>query len=191
MAQHTHTLPTPLSAETVWEFVRDIDHWAPFLLGYQAHEKRSDRESVWTIKGDVGSLSRTVDFQVQITEWVEPERIRCTLEGIGEPMRGDGSFQIDVLDPSEAAAAAPVAESPRPSLFVRLWATLLRRLLGRGSRESGSRAAIRTPAVRLTFHLGLTPGGAMAPMLDAMIKPVMVATAEELAQRIVAHLEAR
>ena len=31
----------------------------------------------------------------------------------------------------------------------------------------------------------------MAPMLDAMIKPVMVATAEDLAQRIVAHLEGR
>ena len=43
----------------------------------------------------------------------------------------------------------------------------------------------------MTFRLGLTPGGAMAPMIEAMIKPVMLATAEDLAQRIVAHLEAR
>ncbi len=48
-----------------------------------------------------------------------------------------------------------------------------------------------TPAVRLTFRMGLTPKGTMGPMIDAMIKPVMVATAEDLAERIVAHLEAR
>jgi hypothetical protein len=38
--------------------------------------------------------------------------------------------------------------------------------------------------------MSMTPGGAMAPMLDAMIQPVMVATAEHLALQIVAHLEA-
>ena len=88
MAEHAHTLTTTVPAETVWEFVRDMDHWAPFLLGYQAHAKKSDDESIWTIKADVGAMSRTVDFRVHITEWAEPERIRFTLEGIGEPDQG-------------------------------------------------------------------------------------------------------
>ncbi len=195
MAEHTHTLTTSMSAETVWEFVRDMDHWAPFLLGYQAHVKKSDDESIWTIKADVGTMSRTVDFRVQIIEWAEPERIRFTLAGIGEPMKGDGSFVIEVLDHAEAAAAVPVAEPDAPGFFVRWWATLLRRLLGQGrgagEGQGASAAGKGPPAVRLTFRLSLTPEGAMAPMLNAMIKPVMVATAEDLAQRIVAHLETR
>jgi len=192
MAEHTHTLTTHLSAQTVWDFVSDMDQWAPFLLGYQAHDKRSDTESTWTIKADLASLSRTVDFRVQITEWVEPERVSFTLEGVGEPMRGDGAFGIDELDASQAATKQ-AAESPAPGFFVRLWAILLRRLLGDGQTRAVASgvAHAKPPAVRLTFRLSLTPGGAMAPMIDAMIKPVMVATAEDLAQRIVAHLEGR
>ena len=37
-----------------------MDHWAPFLTGYQKHEKQSETESVWTLKGDVGVLARTL-----------------------------------------------------------------------------------------------------------------------------------
>lgn len=191
MAEHTHTVTTSVSSDTVWSFVSDMDLWAPFLLGYQAHDRRSDSESIWTIKGDVGSLSRIVDFRVLITEWLEPERVRFTLEGIGEPMRGDGSFLLEALDPAEAAAAVPAVEEPHVGFFVRLWAAIVRRVLGR--RRAAHRADARSepPAVRLTFRLSLQPEGTMAPMIDAMIKPVMVATAEDLAQRIVAHLEAR
>lgn len=191
MAEHTHSLTTSEPADAVWEFVRDMDRWAPFLLGYQAHEKQSDRESIWTIKGDVGSLSRTVRFRVQITEWVELERVRFTLEGIGEPMEGDGDFLLEPVDASEAAA---VTSAPaKPGLFLRLWAAVVRRLLGRGAAKGSElvHGSKRPAVVRLTFRLGLTPAGTMAPMIDAMIAPVMVATAEDLAQRIVAHLEGR
>ncbi|MBW2423657.1 MAG: SRPBCC family protein [Deltaproteobacteria bacterium] len=191
MAEHTYTVTSSAAPESVWGFVSDMDKWAPFLLGYQSHEKQSDRESVWKIKGDVGSLSRIVDFRVQITEWDEPEHVSFTLEGIGEPMRGDGSFDLEALDPDEAAALAPRPEERRVGFFVRLWAALVRRLLGRRSAAPEARGETGPAAVRLTFRLNVTPMGAMAPMLDAMIKPVMVATAEDLAQRIVAHLEHR
>lgn len=194
MAEHTHSVTTSVAPDVVWAFVSDMDQWAPFLLGYQSHEKKSDRESTWTIKGDVGSLSRIVDFRVSITEWQERERVRFTLEGVSEPLQGDGSFRLEELDPDEARALQASTEpEPTVGFFVRLWAALLRRLLGRGpspgapARGTGA----EPPAVRLTFRLGLKPGGAMAPMLDAMIKPVMVATAEDLAQRIVVHLESR
>ena len=193
MAEHTHSLTSTVSADIVWSFVSDMDRWAPFLLGYQKHDKRSDSESIWTIKGDVGSLTRIVDFRVLITEWIEPERVSFTLEGIGEPMRGEGSFRLEALDPEQAAAQAPAAEEPTVGLLVRLWTALVRRVLGRGSDERRAHSAARAEpaAVRLTFHLSLTPEGTMAPMINAMIRPVMVATAEDLAQRIVAHLEDR
>ena len=193
MAEHTHSLTTPVGADVVWDFVSDMDRWAPFLLGYQKHEKRSDSESIWTIKGDVGSLTRIVDFRVLITEWIEPEHVRFTLEGIGEPMRGHGSFQLEALDPEQAAAQTTAVEEPTVGFLVRLWAALVRRVLGRGrdARRAQSAAGAEPAVVRLTFHLSLTPEGTMAPMINAMIRPVMVATAEDLAQRIVAHLEDR
>ena len=193
MAEHTHTLTSHVSAETVWAFVSDMDQWAPFLLGYQAHDQQSDRESLWTIKAELASLSRTVDFRVQITEWVEPVEVRFTLEGIGEPMQGEGWFRIDALEDSSVPTPVETRASAAPGGFVRWWATLLRRLLGRGSARTAesTAASTRPAAVRLTFSLSLTPGGAMAPMIEAMIKPVMVATAEDLAQRIVLHLEGR
>ena len=187
MAEHTHTITTWVAAPEVWAFVSDMDRWAPMLLGYQSHEQRSERESTWTIKGDVGTLTRVVDFRVSIIEWVELERVRFTLEGVGEPMTGDGSFRLERLEPGDAPAAAE--PTPRPGFLTRLWAVLVRRVLGAGKFEAAAPGRSGSPAVRLTFRLSLTPAGAMAPMLEAMIKPVMVATAEDLAQRIVARLE--
>ena len=113
-------------------------------------------------------------------------------------MQGGGSFHLEALDPAQAAAnEGPVnerlAEASTPGFLVRLWAALVRRLLGKGQSEShrGAKARSEPAAVRLTFRMSLTPSGTMGPMLDAMIKPVMVATAEDLAERIVAHLENR
>jgi carbon monoxide dehydrogenase subunit G len=192
MAEHTHSLTTSVAADVVWDFVSDMDRWAPLLLGYQSHEKQSDTESVWTIKGDVGTLTRIVKFRVQITEWIDPERVRFTLEGIGEPMQGDGSFHLEALDPAQATAEERPVEASTPGFLVRLWAALVRRILGGGQSESqsGAKGPSKAAAVRLTFRMSLTPTGTMGPMIDAMIKPVMVATAEDLAERIVAHLEA-
>jgi len=190
MAEHTHTITTWVSAPEAWAFVSDMDRWAPMLLGYQSHEKHSERESTWKIKGDVGTLTRIVDFRVSIIEWTELERVRFTLEGIGEPMTGDGAFQLERLDSGNPEAAV-VEPAPRPGLLTRWWAALIRRVFGAGRSSAGQDEPSAPAAVRLTFRLGLTPGGAMAPMLEAMIKPVMVATAEDLAQRIVDRLEGR
>ena len=48
----------------VWEFVRDIDNWAPFTRGYQSHELLNDRESLWVVRGDYGlrfSVANSLD----------------------------------------------------------------------------------------------------------------------------------
>jgi hypothetical protein len=42
---------------------------------------------------------------------------------------------------------------------------------------------------RLSFRLRLQPGGPMAPMVDAMIRPLLLPAAEDLANRILAQLE--
>ena len=58
-------LPVPV----IWDYVREMDNWAPFLRGYQSHEKHGDRDSVWVLKGDVGMVTRTVKFRVHVDEW--------------------------------------------------------------------------------------------------------------------------
>lgn len=78
----------------VWEFVRDMNNWAPFTRGYQSHELLSEFESLWTVRGDLGPISRVTKVQVLITEWVEGERVAFTVKGINEPLTGGGAIML-------------------------------------------------------------------------------------------------
>ena len=94
MAQVEYSATIEVPRPTVWEFVRDMNNWAPFATGYQEHEVINDRESVWTVKGEVGPISRVTKFKVVITEWVEQEKVAFTLEGINEPITGGGAILL-------------------------------------------------------------------------------------------------
>jgi carbon monoxide dehydrogenase subunit G len=167
-----------------------MDHWAPFLTGYQKHEKQSETESTWTLKGDVGMLARTLRFKVLVTEWAGPERVSFSLKGINEPMTGSGSFTMQALA-GGAAAAAPASEPPRPRGLAALWDRIVRFFFRRVAGPAVVREAPAAGAAvtRMSFMLRVDPGGPMAPMIDALMKPAMAAAAEDLAQRIIAHLE--
>ena len=45
--------------------------------------------------------------------------------------------------------------------------------------------------IRVEFRLKVEPGGPMAPMINAMIKPLMPSFAEDFAGKLVGHLEAQ
>jgi carbon monoxide dehydrogenase subunit G len=192
VAEAEYSTTTPLPVDAVWRFVEDMDNWARFVTGYQRHEKQSEVDSTWTLKGDLGVMSRTLTFQVHITEWAGPRRVAFELAGVNEPMRGEGSFTIEAATPAEAFAAAA---APGPALrrgammrpFEALWRWLLRAIGGRVERAESAAGAV---LARLSFRLRLDPGGPMAPMVNAMIKPMMRPAAEDLANRILAHLEA-
>jgi carbon monoxide dehydrogenase subunit G len=189
VAEVEYSTTAKLPIGTIWDFVREMDHWAQWVVGYQTHEKQSDTESVWVLKGDVGVLARTVRFQVTVTEWAGPERVSFALRGLNEPMQGSGAF---VMEPVGAAGPAPAAR-PREGFLARLLAAIARFFFrlrhGRAERpaSTGTAGAAET---RLTFHLRVDPGGPMAPMVNALIKPLLVPAAEDLANRILAHLEA-
>jgi carbon monoxide dehydrogenase subunit G len=165
-----------------------MDHWAPFLTGYQSHEKQSDTESVWTLKGDVGVLARTLRFRVTVTEWAGPSRVRFALKGLNEPMSGEGAFTMEAIGASAPAAESAAPERPRG--LAALWDRIVRFFFRRYRAPVAPRAlAAGTATTRMTFRLRVDPGGPMAPMIDALMKPAMAAAAEDLAQRIIAHLE--
>jgi carbon monoxide dehydrogenase subunit G len=195
-AEYTTTTRVPIDA--VWAFVQEMDNWGRFVTGYQKHEKQDEKHSTWTLKGDVGVLSRTLTFAVEIVEWNGPSRVSFTLKGVNEPMQGEGTFTL-----SEEGGAAPtpgpvtpLPEAPKQNALFRLLQRFWRWLLGRAGGGAPQRAAAATlPAAeggsttRLRFALRLQPGGPMAPMVDAMIRPLMLPAAEDLANRILAQLE--
>jgi carbon monoxide dehydrogenase subunit G len=71
-----------------------MNNWAPFAKGYQEHELVSDRESLWTVKGDIGPISRVTKFQVSITEWLDGERVGFVLNGLNEAVSGEGAILL-------------------------------------------------------------------------------------------------
>ena len=186
-AEYSTTARLPIPA--IWAYVREMDNWAPFLRGYQSHEKQSDTDSVWVLKGDVGMMTRTVKFHVHIDEWGEPSLVRFSLKGLNEPMQGGGEFRLEPYEDASAAAAAPAA--PKLGLFARLMRWLYRLFAGRTERAEGANAGPGAGMARLSFKLRVTPGGPMGPMVDALMKPLMLPVAEELADRIMAELEKR
>ena len=189
MAEAEFTTTARLPAETIWAFVEDMDHWARFVTGYQSHEKKSQTESLWTLKGDVGVLQRRLVFQVEITEWSPGKRAGFRLKGVNEPMSGEGVF---TLEPAGAALPAQAA-APSSGAVQRFFEALVRavlRLLGRAPRREPAQLS-GGAGTQLSFRLRLDPGGPMAPMINAMIKPLMLPAAESLANQILAHLEAR
>jgi carbon monoxide dehydrogenase subunit G len=199
VAEASYTTTTRVPQQRVWDFVEEMDNWGRFVTGYQKHEKQDDRHSTWTLKGDVGVLSRTLVFAVEIVEWKGPDRVSFTLKGVNEPMQGAGTFTMETIAGDGAAAPAadeaPEPVAPRRNPLFRIFESFWRWLLGRTG-DGTVRAATATQAAsagdrltRLRFELSLAPGGPMAPMIDAMIRPLMLPAAENLANRILAELE--
>lgn len=201
MAEAEYTTTTRVPIDAVWAFVQEMDNWGRFVTGYQKHEKQDELHSTWTLKGDVGVLSRTLTFAVEIVEWNGPSRVSFTLKGKNEPMQGEGTFTLSDT-PSEEHGASPASipivasEPPKPNALFRLFQAFWRWLLGRAGGGAPQRDASATlPAAagatttRLRFALKLTPGGPMAPMIEAMIRPLLLPAAEDLANRILAQLE--
>ena len=119
MAATEYSTTARLPVETVWDFVKEMDNWAHFLTGYQEHHKESERDSVWTLKGDVGVLARMLKFRVHITEWNGPKRVAFELEGVNEQMTGSGDFVMERYEEEDGAAA----EAARLKTLLMSWTT--------------------------------------------------------------------
>ena len=186
--QYSATARPPI--QTIWDFVQDMDNWAAFVTGYQSHEKQSDTDSLWTLKGDLGVMARTLTLQVHVTEWDGPQRVSFEMRGVNEAMDGSGCFELS--HHTEGAAPAP---APKRGLLRRLFDALARffyRLVhGRTERPSAGQGGSGEAMARLTFRLRIDPSGPMAPMVNAMIAPLLTPAAESLAERILATLEER
>jgi len=192
VAEAEYVTTARLPRELIWAFVSHMDNFAPFFMGYQQHRRESETDSVWVLKGDLGAMTRRIEFRVKITEWSGPERVRFSLVGLNEQMTGEGSFE---LTPWEHAADAPAAApAVRRSWLVRLFEAVFRFFFqlvrGKPPRAESADAAPAAGSTRVAFRLRVDPGGPMAPMINAMIKPLMPSFAEDFAGKLLGHLEA-
>jgi hypothetical protein len=173
----------------IWDFVKVMDNWAPYVTGYQSHEVIDDADSIWTLKGDVGVLSRVVQFRVHITEWAGPARVAFTMSGINEQTEGEGLFVMGPVTAGSETAPAPAA--PRQGW----WRSLRRRVIlsfyRRSNPEQTERIVGQTgpAASQLAFTLRMKSGGVIGPVVDAMIEPMLAPAAEDLANKIANQVE--
>ncbi len=179
-----------LPPEAIWEFVKDMNNWAPFLTGYQKHEIIDETDSIWTLKGDVGPLARRVELRAHVTEWNGPERVSFTLTGINEEVDGGGTLAL-----ARSIAGAPTSTAlARPNMVRRMINSVFRfffRLMhGKGpERETRVAGVSNGPSSELRFTLRMDAGGPTGPLVNAMLAPALLPAAEDLANKIAAHLE--
>jgi carbon monoxide dehydrogenase subunit G len=196
VAEATYTTTARIPRETIWDFVKDLDNFAPFFMGYQEHHQENDEESVWVLKGDLGAMTRMLKFRVTITEWNGPDVVRFTIQGLNESMTGEGSFAMQPWEDAAdvAAAEASAGEAPKRNPIARLFAAIFRFFFqlfrGKPERAETADAGPAAGTTRIEFRLRVDPGGPMAPMINAMIQPLMPSFAEDFAGKLVGHLEA-
>lgn len=185
--EYTTTMRRPI--EPVWAFVSDMNKWAPFLTGYQKHEIVDETDSIWTLKGEVGILSRVVELRAHVTEWVTLQKVSFTLTGINEAVEGGGTLVIRSVVAKETAEPAP---APKLSLLQRLFRWLFR-LVNGGAKDApaalSAAAAASKEATELVFTLRMDAGGPAGPLVNAMLGPALEPAVEDLAKKIAEHVE--
>src|SRR5699024_5769402 len=80
----TETKQKHIPRKTIWNFIKDMDHWAPLVPGYIAHHIRDEKQSTWKFNGDLGFIQKKIELRVDITEWKEPSLVTFQLKGLNE-----------------------------------------------------------------------------------------------------------
>ena len=194
--EHSRPVAAPLA--DVWEFVRDMDNWAPLVTGYQKHEKLSENESIWFLKGELGGLTRIAEFKAIISEWDEQGRVVFTLEGRNEPVTGSGEFFAVPVIPQEKVALQPLHSAERTRLWDRLIQSIARWIFKAVFSKDQHRAKAIISAsneseaeTEIRFQLTLKAGGMAGPAMNMLIAPMLKPVAQDLADNIAEAIIAR
>jgi carbon monoxide dehydrogenase subunit G len=81
----------------VWAFVEQYDNWADLFPGYQQHRLAADGASIWTVRGDVGIVSRLVELEVRPGARDAGDGVTFAVRGTSEDLAGQGRFAVDAI----------------------------------------------------------------------------------------------
>src|SRR4051794_19889195 len=102
-----HAVRVACPPDELWAFMEHFPNWAPYVVGYRDLRQVDDDTAVWTLRGDVGILSREVEIEVSVTSWEPGQSASFSLEGVTERLSGIGAFAISAsptADPTTPAA---------------------------------------------------------------------------------------
>ena len=71
MPEVKHSKQMNVPVNEVWDFVKNMDNWAPFLMGYVGHKTINEKESEWKLKSTILGVTYSFQMKVMITEWEE------------------------------------------------------------------------------------------------------------------------
>lgn len=203
-----HTVQVACTPGQLWDFMEHFPHWATYVVGYESFRVIDDTTSAWTLRGDVGILSREVEIEVTVTSWDAGRSAMFALEGVTERLSGTGSFEVfaEAPDQGQSDPTFPPTEVGTPVSPPRTdwWARVRRRfgrwMIRRAQGAPGPSALAKEPMATtqaragsswLRFRLEVTPGGPMAPMLEMLMAPLLQPAAEDLSLRIREAIEGR
>lgn len=95
MPEGTYTKEIHIPRDTIWNFIKDMNHWAPLVPGYITHHIRNEKQSTWKFKGDLGFIQKKIELRVDITEWKKPSLVTFQLKGLNEKFSGSGYFMAN------------------------------------------------------------------------------------------------
>lgn len=95
MAIASHTVSLEASVQDVWTYVSKIENWATMVPAYKEHEQIDEQKSIWTFEGNFKGLKKTVQMELNITEFQEPSIIRFEIEGLTDKFTGSGKFTAE------------------------------------------------------------------------------------------------
>lgn len=98
MASGLHQVEVNVPINQVWDFVKDMDNWAPLIPGYIQHRKFTNRQSTWDFYSHIGFVKKKISLMVTIKEWIEPTKVTFHLKGLNENFLGDGYFLAEAID---------------------------------------------------------------------------------------------
>ncbi len=93
----TYQVEVELPINKIWDFVKDMDNWAPLIPGYIQHRKITNRQSTWEFYSNIGFIKKKINLMATIEEWIEPTRVTFNLKGLNEELSGGGYFLAAVI----------------------------------------------------------------------------------------------
>ncbi|WP_044336915.1 SRPBCC family protein [Rossellomorea aquimaris] len=103
MLRGIHQVNVYASQSHVWEYIRDMNAWAPLVPGYKEHTILSDVQSTWKFTVQYGVVSKKVHVKVLVTEWKESSLVKFRLRGINQKFTGEGFFLAEKVNSSNTA----------------------------------------------------------------------------------------
>ncbi|MEC5423069.1 SRPBCC family protein [Virgibacillus sp. C22-A2] len=151
MPSGKHQVEIDIPIEYIWNFVSDMNKWAPLVPGYVTHETLSDRQSTWKFKGEVGRMQKNVTMKLDIIEWVEPTRVSFNLTGINENVVGKGYFEAEELSHKITKMTGHLTISAK-GMAGPMINTVLRTIVPKTTREFTEAIANRIKKVEVVMH---------------------------------------